>query len=103
MAEAAEAPSSLSGVTTLTFDIFGTVLDLSASLIPAIARLLNTKESPVDSSALWAQWRSRQRVEQYQDTLLMQGHGGYLETCRRLSYTASVRTTLTLPTSRSKH
>ena len=32
---------------------------------------------------VYADWRDRQRVEQYQDNLLMLGHSGYLETCRR--------------------
>ena len=31
----------------------------------------------------YPQWRSRQRIEQYQDSLIMLGHSGYLETCRR--------------------
>ena len=33
--------------------------------------------------AFYADWRERQRIEQYQDNLLMLGHSGYLETCRR--------------------
>ena len=33
--------------------------------------------------AFYADWRERQRIEQYQDSLLMLGHSGYLETCRR--------------------
>ena len=70
-------------VTVLTFDIFGTVLDLSGSLVPATARLLAAAGSPVAADDFWAQWRERQRIEQYQDALLMTGHSGYLETCRR--------------------
>ena len=70
-------------VHTLTFDIFGTVLDLSGSLIPPLSRFLAEREASVDGATFWAQWRQRQRVEQYQDTLLMLGHSGYLETCRR--------------------
>ena len=35
------------------------------------------------AEAFYADWRDRQRVEQYQDNLLMLGHSGYLETCRR--------------------
>ncbi len=75
-------------VNTLTFDLFGTVLDLSGSLVPAISGFLDGKSASVDADELWVQWRARQRVEQYQDTILMLGHSGYLETCRRsLLYT----------------
>ena len=73
----------LSNITTLTFDIFGTVLDLSGTLVPACDRFLDGRGAAVDAAALWTRWRARQRVEQYQDTLLGQGHSGYLETCRR--------------------
>ncbi len=71
------------GVTTLAFDIFGTVLDLSGSLVPPTAQFLETKGAKVDGHAFWGRWRARQRIEQYQDSLLMLGHSGYLETCRR--------------------
>ena len=70
-------------VATLAFDIFGTVLDLSGSLVPPTARLLAATGSSMTADAFWAQWRERQRIEQYQDALLMTGHSGYLETCRR--------------------
>ena len=73
----------LADVTTLAFDIFGTVLDLAGSLTPPIDGLLAEKGAPIDGRAFWEQWRARQRIEQYQDTLLMLGHSGYLETCRR--------------------
>ncbi len=71
------------GVKALTFDLFGTVLDLGGSLTPHIAKLL--EEKGVDSSAdeFWQQWRYRQRLEQFQDTIMALGHGGYLETVRR--------------------
>ena len=71
------------GVTTLTFDMFGTVLDLTGTLVPPVARLLTEKSAAIGGEAFWEQWRARQRIEQYQDTLLMLGHSGYLETCRR--------------------
>ena len=70
-------------VDTLTFDIFGTVLDLTGSLVPPIRAFLEGRDTDVDADALWAAWRARQRVEQYQDALLMVGHSGYLESCRR--------------------
>ena len=73
----------LDSVDTLTFDIFGTVLDLTGSLVPPIRAFLDGRDTDVDADTLWAAWRARQRVEQYQDALLMVGHSGYLESCRR--------------------
>ena len=70
-------------VTTLTFDLFGTVLDLTGSLVPPISRFLSEKGSAVEGGEFWAQWRARQRLEQYQDTILMLGHSGYLEVAKR--------------------
>ena len=72
----------------LTFDLFGTILDLGGSLTPFIDESLNARAVDVSADEFWAQWRYRQRIEQYQDTLVMLGHSGYLETVRRaLHYT----------------
>ena len=73
----------LERVTTLTFDLFGTVLDLAGSLAPAVDTLLAAGSASIGGGSFWDQWRARQRIEQYQDTLLTSGHSGYLETCRR--------------------
>ena len=73
----------LAPVTTLTFDIFGTVLDLTGSLVPPTREFLKGKGVAMSGDAFYDQWRSRQRIEQYQDSLMMLGHSGYLETCRR--------------------
>jgi len=70
-------------VKALTFDLFGTILDLGGSLTPSIAELLRRKSAKVSAAEFWAQWRERQRIEQYQDTLMMLGHSGYLETARK--------------------
>jgi len=70
-------------VKALTFDLFGTVLDLGGSLTPYISDFLKSKGSDVSPSAFWDRWRYRQRIEQYQDTIMMLGHSGYLETARR--------------------
>ena len=72
-------------VTTLTFDIFGTVLDLAGSLIPPLDDLLKKcgNAENLQGSDVWAQWRLRQRIEQYQDNLFMLGHSGYLAVKRR--------------------
>ena len=72
--------TDLDSVTTLTFDIFGTVLDLAGSLIPPLDLLLSNCTAPasITGEKVWAQWRLRQRIEQYQDNMLMLGHSGYL-------------------------
>ncbi len=73
----------------LTFDLFGTVLDLGSSLVPYIRQSLDVRNvDSVTADDFWEQWRYRQRIEQYQDTMMMLGHSGYLETVRRaLNYT----------------
>ena len=73
----------LTAIKALTFDLFGTVLDLSGSLTPFIAKFLEAKGSSVAPGRFWEQWRYRQRIEQYQDNIMMLGHSGYLETARR--------------------
>ena len=73
----------LARVNCLTFDIFGTVMDLSGSLAGPAGEFLADHGSEMTSEAFYAEWRERQRIEQYQDNLLMLGHIGYLETCRR--------------------
>ncbi len=70
-------------VTTLTFDIFGTVLDLTGSLEGPTGELLKELGSDLTGAEFYPQWRARQRIEQFQDSLIMLGHSGYLETCRR--------------------
>lgn len=67
----------------LTFDLFGTILDLGGSLTPFIANFLAGRNATVAPDTFWSQWRDRQRLEQFQDTLMMLGHSGYLETARR--------------------
>jgi len=73
----------IENVKALTFDLFGTVLDLGGSLTPFIDEFLKEKGSSADAGKFWQQWRYRQRIEQYQDSLVMLGHSGYLETARR--------------------
>ena len=68
----------------LTFDLFGTVLDLGGSLTPPIASFLEEQgSSGVDAAEFWAQLRYRQRIEQYQDAMVELGHSGYLETVEK--------------------
>jgi 2-haloacid dehalogenase len=75
-------------VDTLTFDIFGTVLDLTGGIVPTLDGFLAQKRTAVTGADFWTQWRARQRIEQYQDTIVMLGHDGYLEVARRaLVYT----------------
>ena len=77
------AVESLARVKYLTFDIFGTVMDLGGSLAGPAGEFLAAHGSDMTGQAFYAEWRERQRIEQYQDNLLMLGHSGYLETCRR--------------------
>ena len=76
-------PSTLSAVRALTFDLFGTVLDLDGSLTPLIGEWLTAKRSNADPAAFWREWRHRQRIEQYQDNIVAMGHSGYLTVVRR--------------------
>lgn len=80
---------NLSETKALTFDLFGTILDLGGSLTPFIRESLDAHDaSDIFAGDFWEQWRYRQRIEQYQDTIMMLGHSGYLETVRRaLHYT----------------
>jgi len=73
----------LADVRALTFDVFGTILDLTGSLSPFIDDFLKRKRVNMAAAEFWFQWRSRQRIEQYQDNILLLGHSGYLETSRR--------------------
>ena len=77
------ATDHIAQVNTLTFDIFGTVLDLGGSLAEPAGRFLSEHGSRVTGAEFWRTWRERQRIEQYQDNLFMLGHSGYRETCRR--------------------
>ena len=74
---------SFARVKYLAFDIFGTVMDLTGSLTGPAGDFLAARGSKMSGEAFYADWRDRQRIEQYQDSLLMLGHSGYLETCRR--------------------
>ena len=75
----------LERVRTITFDIFGTVLNLAGSLVPPLEELLISCKAPesIIGVDVWSQWRHRQRIEQYQDNLLMLVHSGYLAVNKR--------------------
>lgn len=73
----------IANVKALTFDLFGTVLNLGGSLTPHITEFLKQKGADIDATKFWEQWRFRQRLEQYQDSLMQLGHSGYLETAKR--------------------
>lgn len=75
--------ASFPGVQALAFDLFGTILDLDSSLKPFITTFLKDQGAAVSPEQFWDRWRARQRIEQFQDTLMMLGHSGYLETVRR--------------------
>jgi 2-haloacid dehalogenase len=80
--------NALDRVHTLTFDAFGTILDLGGSHAPRLGAFLESKGAPMTAEALWGRWRTRQRIEQYQDNQFSAGHYGYLDSTRRaLLYT----------------
>jgi 2-haloacid dehalogenase len=74
---------SLDAVRALTFDLFGTVLDLGGSLTPYIDAFLKEKKSSASAADIWHEWRYRQRLEQYQDNIVAMGHSGYTPVARR--------------------
>ncbi|GIT16746.1 MAG: hypothetical protein CM1200mP38_4030 [Dehalococcoidia bacterium] len=85
--------NSLKNCQALTFVLFDTVLDLGTSLNPWIEAFLESHKTPnqTDSRSFWNLMRHRQRIEQYQDTLLALKHSGYLETARKaFIYTARI-------------
>jgi FMN phosphatase YigB (HAD superfamily) len=73
----------LSLVHTLTFDAFGTILDLGTSHAPRLRDFLKSKGSGMTPEQFWGRWRYRQRIEQYQDNQFYTGHFGYLDSSRR--------------------
>lgn len=75
--------AALEQVRILTFDVFGTILDLGGSLTPYLTDFLRKKGAGTSGAELWAQYRYRQRIEQYQDNILMLGHPGYRDSARR--------------------
>jgi 2-haloacid dehalogenase len=75
--------SALSPVHTLTFDAFGTILDLGSSHAPRLREFVKAKGNGITAEDLWDNWRQRQRIEQYQDNQFCAGHFGYLDSCRR--------------------
>lgn len=78
----------LSFVHTLTFDALGTILDLGGSHAQRLGAFLKSKDSKMTAGELYARWRYRQRIEQYQDNQFCVGHFGYLDSARRaLLYT----------------
>jgi 2-haloacid dehalogenase len=79
---------ALGTIHTLTFDVFGTILDLGASHAPRLRDYLKSNGGVMTAEELWDRWRNRQRIEQYQDNLFCTGHYGYLDSSRRaLTYT----------------
>jgi 2-haloacid dehalogenase len=79
---------TLDQVHTLTFDAFGTILDLGGSHARRLDEFVARSGAKITADALWERWRQRQRVEQFQDNLFQAGHFGYLDSCRRaLLYT----------------
>jgi 2-haloacid dehalogenase len=70
-------------IEALTFDLFGTIMDIRGSTLPFIAKFLQHRGIDREPEQFWEIFRVRQRVEQYQDNILMLGHAGYREAVRR--------------------
>ena len=76
-------------IKALTFDLFGTILDLEKSTKGSIINIINNNNSKITPEEFWAFLRHRQRIEQYQDNILDLGHSGYLKTVKNgFKYTA---------------
>ena len=71
------------GIKALTFDLFGTVMDIRGSTLPATRAYLEKKNATQTAEQFWSVFRVRQRLEQYQENILMLGHSGYREAVRR--------------------
>ena len=54
-------PRTIEKVNTLTFDIFGTVLDLAGSLVRYLEKLLQECNAPesLNGADVWNHWRLR--------------------------------------------
>jgi 2-haloacid dehalogenase len=70
-------------IKAMTFDLFGTVMDIRGSTLPATRSYLERKNSSLAAEDFWSVFRVRQRLEQYQDNILQLGHTGYRQAVRR--------------------
>src|SRR5262245_21230754 len=75
--------AAIDSVHTLTFDAFGTILDLGGSHAPRLSDFLKSKGATISAAELWDRWLNRQRLQQYEDNLFCTGHFGYLDSSRR--------------------
>ena len=73
----------ISNIKALTFDLFGTVMDIRGSTLPATRAYLDKKGSALKPEQFWDIFRVRQRLEHYQENILMLGHSGYRDAVRR--------------------
>ena len=76
MLESAHAAPAQPRIEALTFDLFGTVLDLGGSSPLPAAFLRENPPPPRRRLGLMAVTASR--IEQYQDNIVAMGHSGYL-------------------------
>ena len=73
----------INDIKALTFDLFGTIMDIRGSTLPATEAYLGKKNSSTKPEQFWDVFRVRQRLEQYQENILMLGHNGYRQAVRR--------------------
>jgi 2-haloacid dehalogenase len=74
--------NALDLIHTLSFDAFGTILDLGGSHAPRLGEFLKSRGDEIAASELWERWRNRQRLQQYEDNQFYTGHFGYLDSSR---------------------
>ena len=73
----------IADIKALTFDLFGTIMDIRGSTLPFLEDYLKKKNFDLEPEGFWDIFRVRQRVEQYQENILMLGHTGYRQAIRR--------------------
>lgn len=73
----------IADIKALTFDLFGTIMDIRGSTLPFLEDYLKKKNFDLEPDGFWDIFRVRQRVEQYQENILMLGHTGYRQAVRR--------------------
>ena len=81
-------PESLSGVRVLSFDLYGTLVDMQGGLVEAIAPFLLQKGYAGHPNSVVTWWRRTHFQDSMIDALIKRGHTPYREIGRRaLSYT----------------
>lgn len=82
------AMAELSGIRVLTFDLYGTLVDMQGGLTEAISPFLQKRGFTGTPGAIVTRWRRTHFQDSMIDTLLQKGHTPFREVSRRaLAYT----------------